>query len=109
MQFYLLCIKIEFQKISNFLDITSDNKDLPRFVTQKWIEVYDQSKGSYDINKEITIKTSMLRSDLCDYSNAYIVVKGTITTLRPNGAKRNKEVTFKNNAPFRIAFQKLMV
>ena len=42
----------------------------------------------------------MLRSDLCDYSNAYIAVKGTITIVRPNGAKRNKEVTFKNNAPF---------
>ena len=42
----------------------------------------------------------MLRSDLCDYSNAYIVVKGTITIVRPNGAKRNKEVTFKNIAPF---------
>ena len=51
----------------------------------------------------------MLRSHLCDYSDAYIVVKGTITIVRPNGAKRNKEVTFKNNAPFRIAFQKLMV
>ena len=42
----------------------------------------------------------MLRSHLCDYSDAYIVVKGTITIVRPNGAKRNKEVTFKNNAPF---------
>ena len=42
----------------------------------------------------------MLRSDLCDYSNAYIVVKGTITIVRPNGAKRNKEAAFKNNAPY---------
>ena len=42
----------------------------------------------------------MLRSDLCDYSDAYIVVKGTITIVRPNNAKRNKEVIFKNNAPF---------
>ena len=42
----------------------------------------------------------MLRSDLCDYSNAYIVVKGNITIVRRNNAKRNKEVTFKNNAPF---------
>ena len=51
----------------------------------------------------------MLRSDLCDYSNAYFVVKETITIVRPNGAKIIKEVTFKINAPFRIAFQKLMV
>ena len=42
----------------------------------------------------------MLRSDLCDYSDAYIVVKGTITIERPNNAKRNKAVAFKNNAPF---------
>ena len=58
---------MEFQKITNFLDITSDNKDLPKFVTKKWIEVYDQSGGNYNVNKEIRIKTSMLRSDLCDY------------------------------------------
>ena len=51
---------MEFQKITNFLDITSDNKDLPRFVTKKWIEVYDQSEGNY-VNKEIRIKRSMLR------------------------------------------------
>ena len=42
----------------------------------------------------------MLRSDLCDYFNAYIVVKGNFIIVRPNGAQRNKEVTFKNNAPF---------
>ena len=39
----------------------------------------------------------MLRSDLCDYSNAYIVVKGTITVTNPNNAKKNKAVAFKNN------------
>ena len=94
------CIKMEFQKIANFLNTTSDDKDLPRFVTKKWIEVYDQSEGNYNVNKEIRIKTSMLRSDLCDYSNAYIVVKGNITIVRPNNAKRNKSVAFKNNAPF---------
>ena len=93
-------MKMEFHKITNFIDITSDDKDLPKFVTKKWIEIYDQSEGNYNVNKEITIKTSMLKSDLCDYSNAYIVVKGTITIVRPNGAKRNKEVIFKNNAPF---------
>ena len=91
---------MEFQKIVNFLDTTSDDKDLPRFVTKKWIEVYDQSEGNYNVNKEIRIKTSMLRSDLCDYSDAYIVVKGTITVTNRNNAKRNKAVTFKNNAPF---------
>ena len=55
---------MEFQKITNFLDTTSDDKDLPRFVTKKWVEVYDQSGGNYNVNKEIRIKKSMLRSDL---------------------------------------------
>ena len=91
---------MEFEKIINLLDKTSDNKDLPRFVTKKWIEVYDQSEKNCNVNKEIRIKTPMLRSDLCDFSDAYIVVKGVITVTSPNNAKRNKSVTFKNNAPF---------
>ena len=61
------------------LDITSDDKGLPRFVTKKWVEVYDQSEKNYNPNKEMRIKTSMLRSDLCDFNDAYIVVKGNYT------------------------------
>ena len=66
---------MEFQKIANFLNTNLDDKDLPRFITKKWIELYDQSEKNYNPNKEIRIKTSMLRSDLCDFSDAYIVVK----------------------------------
>ena len=73
------CIKMEFQKIANFLDKTPDGKNFPKFVTKKWIEVHDQSGRNYNVNKEIRIKTSMPRSDLCDYSDAYIVGKGDIT------------------------------
>ena len=92
---------MEFQKIVNFLDTTSDDKDLPRFVTKKWIEVYDQWEKNYNVNKEIRIKTSMLRSDLCDFSDAYIVVKGDIALKGNNNAnKRNKNLAFKNNATF---------
>ena len=69
---------MEFQKIINLLNITSDDKDLSRYVTKKWIEVYDQSEKSYSINREIRIKTSMLRSDLCDFSEAYIVMQKEI-------------------------------
>ena len=78
---------MEFQKIVNFLDTTSDDKDLPRFVTKKWIEVYDQSGGNYTVNKEIRIKTSMLRSDSCDF-NDFNVVKGTITVTNPDNVKK---------------------
>ena len=92
---------MEFQKIVNFLDTTSDDKDLPSFVTKKWIEVYDQWEKIYNVNKEIRIKTSMLRSDLCDFSDAYIVVKGDIALKGNNNTnKRNKNHAFKNNAPF---------
>ena len=91
---------MEFQKIVNFLNTNSD-ENLPRFITKKWVEVYDQSGGNYNVNKEIRIKTSMLRSDLCDYSDAYIVVKGDITLEGDNDAnKQNKNLAFKNNVPF---------
>ena len=88
---------MEFQKIVNLLDTTSDEKDLPRFVPKKWIEVYDQSEKNYNASKEIKIKKPMLWSDLCDFSDAYIVKKGIIAVIDP---KRNKVVAFKNNAPF---------
>ena len=91
---------MEFQKIVIFLDTTSDDTDLPRFVTKRWIEVYDQSEENYNVNKEIRIKKSMLKLDLCDYSDAYIVLKGTITVVIQNNARKNKAVAFKNNAPF---------
>ena len=77
---------MEFQKIVNFLDTTFHDKDLPRFATEKKIEVYDQSEKSYSVNKEFRIKTSMLRSDLCDFSDAYIVVKGDIILEGDNDA-----------------------
>ena len=70
---------IEFRKIVSFLDKTFDNKNLPKFVTKKWIEFYDQSQGNYNVNKEIRIKTSMLRSDLCDFM--YILLLKEILLL----------------------------
>ena len=92
---------MEFQKIVYFLDTTSDDKDLPRFITKKFIEVYNQTGGNYNIKKEIRIKTSMLRYNLCDYSDDYIVVKGDIALEGDSDAnKQNKNLAFKNNAPF---------
>ena len=92
---------MEFQKIINLLDITSDDKDLPRYVTKKLIEVCNQSEKNYNVNKEIRIKTPMLRSDLCDFSDVYIVVTGDITLEGDDDAnKHNKNLVFKNIAPF---------
>ena len=50
------CLKMEFQKIANFLDTTSDDKDLPRFVTKKWIKVYDQSEKKLTQIKKLELK-----------------------------------------------------
>ena len=66
---------MEYQKITKLLGNTYDR--VPRFITKKWKEVHDQSSATenrYNPNKQIRFKTSMLRSDLCDYSDAYIVV-----------------------------------
>ena len=74
---------MEYQKITNLLGITFD--EIPRFITKKWVKLHDQSGSTddrYKTNKQIRFKTSMLRSDLCDYSDAYIAVKGTITVTR---------------------------
>ena len=75
---------MEYQKITNLLDTTFDN--VPRFITKKWIEVHDHwgAEYKYKTSKQIRFEISMLRSDLCDYSNAYIVVKRTITVTVPD-------------------------
>ena len=90
---------MEFQKIVNLFDTTFDEQDLPRFVTKKWIEVYDQSEKNCNLNKEVRIKTPMLRLDLCDFRDAYIFVKRVIAVTNPDDAKRNKAVALKNNVP----------
>ena len=100
-------IKMEFQKIVNFVNTNSD-ENLPRFTTKKWVEIFDQSGGIYSVNKEIRIKTSMLRSDLFDYSDAYIVVKGDIALEGDNDAnKQNKNLALQNNAPFTNCISKI--
>ena len=70
---------MEYQKITKLLGTTLD--EIPRFITKNWVEVLDQSGSAddrYKTNKQIRFKTSMLRSYFCDYSDAYIVVKGDI-------------------------------
>ena len=71
---------MEYQKITNLLDTTSDS--VSRFITKKWIKVHDGSSSAedrYKPSKQIGFKTSMLRSDLCDFSDAYIVVQRRVT------------------------------
>ena len=68
---------MECQRIKNSLDNIPDK--VPIFITKKSIEVHDQSREAHNTNKQIRFKTSMLRSDLCDFSDPYIVVKGIVT------------------------------
>ena len=72
----------------------------PRFITKLWIEKHGQSRRSYSINKKIRFQTSMLKSDLCDYNQAYIAVEGTIFVRRSNNDAYDRKLAFKNNAPF---------
>ena len=77
------------------------------FVTRKWIEVNHLSNGQYSVNKIIRFKTSMLRSDLWDYSDTYIVVEWRISVAGTNkGHIRNNKLTFKNNEPIRSCISK---
>ena len=97
---------MEFNKINNLLG--SPHDEVPRFITKKWIEVQSQSGNTYNTSKSITFKTSMLRSDLCDYSDAYVRVKGTITVTNPNSnVNIDRRLTLKNNAPLISCISKI--
>ena len=65
---------MEYEKIINLLGTITDHNKIPIFVTKKWFEIYDESGGTYNINKDIRLKTPMLRNELCDFNEAYIVV-----------------------------------
>ena len=99
---------MEHDKINNLL-LSEDNENevLSKSVTREYVTI-NSLLNTYNENKSIRFKTPMLRSSLCDYSDAYILVKGTITVMAPgvnNDAnnirdKKNRPVILKNNAPF---------
>ena len=96
---------MEYQKIANLIDDASNQPS--KFRTRNWIEINDESRGAYNVNSQIKFKTTMLKSSLCDYSDAYILVKGKITiagagndAAARRADERNKGVVFKNCAPF---------
>ena len=92
---------MEYDKINNLL-LSEDNESeqLSKFVTRQYVKVNSLS-NTYNENKSITFKTPMLRSSLCDYSDAYILVNGTITVTGHHPRDRqNRPVILKNNAPF---------
>ena len=101
---FLLKKDKKLQKIVNLIDDNTLNQ-LSKFRARNWVEINDESRGVYNVNSQIKFKTTMLKSSLCDYSNAYILVKGTISVNNTavQGAavnNTNKKVIFKNCTPF---------
>ena len=95
---------MEYQKIANLLESAPNQPT--KFRTRNWVEINDDSRGTYTSN-DIKSKTTMLRSKLCDYADLYILLKGTITITgaeNDDAAKqadeRDKGVIFKSCAPF---------
>ena len=95
---------MEYQKIANFLDTESNQPS--KFRTRNWVAINDESRGTYT-SDDIRFKTAMLRSSLCNYADAYILVKETITITgagsndgTKQAGERGKGVTFKTCAPF---------
>ena len=75
---------MEYQKIANLLTNTLDQTS--KYRTKNWVEINDDSGGTYNTNKQIKFKTIMLKSSLCDCSGAYILVKGIITVADTSAA-----------------------
>ena len=95
---------MEYQKIANLLENVPNQPS--RFRARNWFEINDQSRGTYTSN-DIRFKTTMLRSNLWDYADTYILLKVTITitgTGDDDAAKqleeKNEGIIFKNCAPF---------
>ena len=94
---------MEYQKLASLIDDTSNQPS--KFRAKNWVQINDESRRAYIVNSQIKFKTTMLKSSLCDYSDGYILVKGTISVNNTAAAgaaanNTNKKVIFKNYAPF---------
>ena len=94
---------MEYQKMANLLNDESNKPS--KFRTRNWVEINDDIRDAYYPKKQIRFKTTMLRSSLCDYSDAYIFVKENIAFNNNAGARIaanniNEKVIVKNCAPF---------
>ena len=94
---------MEYQKVINLIGNTPNQPC--KFRTKNWVEINDDSRGTYSTNSQIKVKTSMLKSNLCDYNDTYILVKLTISLANTEAAaaganKIDKKVISKNDPPF---------
>ena len=104
---------MECQKLANFLDDALSNQP-SKFKTKNWVETNYESRGTCSVNSQIKFKTTMLKSSVCDYSDAYIHVKGKITitgagndVAARQADGRDKGVAFKNSVPFTICISEI--
>ena len=88
---------MEYNKITNLLG-KLDKDEILKFTTIKWIEICDQSNGTYNPNKDIRFKTAQIRDNLCDFNDAYIVVTGKV-----NATNSNLPAHGVNNIPANVA------
>ena len=95
---------MEYQKIINLSDNTTNQSF--KFITRNWVEINDEFQGKYN-SSSIKFKTSIIRADVCDYRDGYILVSGTITITGAGNDynakrtdERNKAKKFENWAPF---------
>ena len=100
---------MEYQKIANLLNDESNKPS--KFRTRNWVEINDDIRGAYSPNKQIILKTAMLRSSLCEYSDANILVKENISVNNTGRAaastNRNIKVIFEKCAPFTNCISKI--
>ena len=92
---------MEYQKIINLFDNTPNQAT--KFRTKNWVEINNDARGTHNKDNQIKFKTSLLKSSLCDYSDAYILVKRTISIepeAEDNLNNADKKVAFKSCAPF---------
>ena len=94
---------MEYQKVINILEYITNQPS--KFRTRNWLEINDESQGTYNVNNDIKFQTSMIRSNLCHYRDAYMHVKATITVPKTAAASAhanntNKKLIFKKCAPF---------
>ena len=91
---------MEYQKIINLLDNTSNQP--VKFKTANWVGINDYARRTYNTSILIKFKTSMLKSSLCDYSDAYTLASGTITVENTGAAatpNNRKNIIIKSCAP----------
>ena len=93
---------MRYNKITNLLGKLTED-EIPKFTTIKWIEIFDQSNGTYNSNKDIRFKTPQIRDDFCDFNDAYIVVTGKVNATNANVppiVNYSRSLSLKNSVPF---------